>query len=137
MMFQSEEGHSILSPDWPVSYYEADVTCLPASFGSVVFNLDQHIFELQATLLKPAHVDPKFLFDLGTIWIVHIGIICIGRDRDLPICPVLTKIRITHVCIKQTREYNILQSTIVQLGRSTKNIITTTTRQKNNLFRDH
>ena len=33
-------------------------------------------------------VDPKFLSGLDKIWIMHIGIICIGRDWDLSICPV-------------------------------------------------
>ena len=33
-------------------------------------------------------VDPKFLSGLGKNRIVRIGIICIGRDRDFPICPV-------------------------------------------------
>ena len=33
-------------------------------------------------------VDPKFLYGLGKIRIMRIGIICIGSDRDLPICPV-------------------------------------------------
>ena len=30
-------------------------------------------------------VDPKFLCRLGKIWIMRIGIICIGRDWDPPI----------------------------------------------------
>ena len=45
-------------------------------------------------------MDPTFLFGLGKIRIMRIGIICIGGDSDLPICPVYTKIRITHVRIK-------------------------------------
>ena len=31
-------------------------------------------------------VDPKLLSGLGKIWIMRIGIICIGKDWDLPIC---------------------------------------------------
>ena len=46
-------------------------------------------------------MDPTFLFGLAKIQITRIGIIYIGRDRALPICPVKTKIRITHVQIKQ------------------------------------
>ena len=33
-------------------------------------------------------VDPKFLSRLGKIRIMRKGIICIGRDWDLLICPV-------------------------------------------------
>ena len=33
-------------------------------------------------------VDPKFLSGLGKIWIMRVGIICIGKASDLPICPV-------------------------------------------------
>ena len=33
-------------------------------------------------------VDPKFLSGLGKIQIMRIGIVCIGSERDLPICPV-------------------------------------------------
>ena len=40
---------------------------------------------VQVTLLNP---DPKFLSGLGKIQIMRIGIMCIGRDWDLPICPV-------------------------------------------------
>ena len=52
-------------------------------------------------------VDPKFLSSLGKIRIMrmHIGIIRIGRDWDLTICPVETKIRIAHVRIKQSCLY--------------------------------
>ena len=41
-------------------------------------------------------MDPKFLSGLVKIQIMRIGIIYIGRNWDLPICPVKTKIRITH-----------------------------------------
>ena len=33
-------------------------------------------------------VDPNFLSGLARIRIMRIGITCIGKDRDLPICPV-------------------------------------------------
>ena len=33
-------------------------------------------------------VDPRFLSGFGKIQIMHIGIICIGWNLDLPICPV-------------------------------------------------
>ena len=33
-------------------------------------------------------VDPAYLSGLGKIQIMHLGIICIGRDLDLQICPV-------------------------------------------------
>ena len=33
-------------------------------------------------------VDPKFVSGLGKIRIMHIGIICIGRDFDIQVCPV-------------------------------------------------
>ena len=37
---------------------------------------------------------------------MHIGIRSIGRDWDLPSCPVQTKIQITHVRIKQSCLYS-------------------------------
>ena len=42
---------------------------------------------MQLCLIR-TDVDPKVLSGLGKIRIMHIGIICIGRDWDLPICPV-------------------------------------------------
>ena len=50
-------------------------------------------------------VDTKYLSGLGRIRIIYIGIMCIGRDWDLPICLVKTKFRITHVRIKQSCLY--------------------------------
>ena len=44
--------------------------------------------EYRQLCLIRTDVDPKFLSGLGKIRIVRIGIICIGRDRYLPICPV-------------------------------------------------
>ena len=40
----------------------------------------------QLSLIR-TDVDPKFLSGLGKIRIKRIGIICIGRDLDLLICP--------------------------------------------------
>ena len=66
-----------------------------------MFSLNADKEDRQLCLIQ-TDVDPKFLSGLGKIRIMHIGIVCIGRDRDLPICPVKTKIRITHVRIKQS-----------------------------------
>ena len=41
----------------------------------------------QLSLIR-TDVDPKFLSGLSEIWIMPIGIISLGRDGDLPICPV-------------------------------------------------
>ena len=40
-----------------------------------------HVFECRQTCLIQTDVDPTFLFGLGEIRIMHVGIICIGRDR--------------------------------------------------------
>ena len=50
-------------------------------------------------------MDPEFLSGLGKIRVMRIGITCIGRDWDLPICPVQMKMRITCVRIKQSCLY--------------------------------
>ena len=44
-------------------------------------------YYMQLCLIR-TDVDPKFLSGLGKIRIKRIEIICIGRDWDLPICPV-------------------------------------------------
>ena len=72
-------------------------------------------------------MDPKFLSGLGKIRImhIHVGIACIGRDLDIPICPVYTKIRITHVRIKQSCLYfNSIQH-YTATGHSKHNTIPT------------
>ena len=78
-------------------------------YGAVRFQHDLNKFgvngEYRQLCLIRTDVDPKFLSGLGKIRIMHIGIICIGKDWDLPICPVYTKIRITHVRIKQSCQY--------------------------------
>ena len=58
-------------------------------------------------------MDPKFLSGLGKIRIMRIGIICIGRDWDFPICPLYTKIRITNVRIKQSYLYVYIRKYLV------------------------
>ena len=45
---------------------------------------------IQATLFNADDVDPKFMSGLCKIRIMHMGFMCMGRDRDLPICPDYT-----------------------------------------------
>ena len=62
-------------------------TCVVQKFKKKRFNYGPKVENRQLCLIR-TDVDPKFLSGLGKIRIMQIGIICIGRDWDLPICPV-------------------------------------------------
>ena len=55
---------------------------------SILIILLMHHIKYRQRCLIRTDVDPKYLSGLGKIRIMRIGIVCIGRDRDLPICPV-------------------------------------------------
>ena len=58
-----------------------------------------HVGGVGETIDIQTDVDPKSLSGLGKIRSMLLGIICIGMDWDLSICPVKTNIRITRVRI--------------------------------------
>ena len=72
-------------------YYNVDfhICDLNVMFSrkTMYFKVFFYLNEYRQLCLIRTDVDPKFLSGLRKIRIIRIGIICIGRDRDLPICP--------------------------------------------------
>ena len=62
-------------------------TCIYASVSLSGMCVFLSRYYMQLCLIR-TDVDPKFLSGLDKIRNMRIGVICIGRDCDLPICPV-------------------------------------------------
>ena len=62
--------------------------CVLVLWTKVAAALEGLTWQYRQLCLIPTDVAPKSLSGLGKTWIMHIGVICIERDRDLPICPV-------------------------------------------------